>query len=430
MARFLFVSYAATGHLNPTLSVVRTLVERGHEVAVLTAPVARDEVAASGASCFPTVRWRATVDDVGLQTDSGSVIDAVRRLRWLLREKFFAQAENQIYDLEQTLSTWPADIVVTSETIPGVSIFMERTRRPWATLAVEATCTLPSADLFPWGSAMPVPSSRAQRWAAAAMRWVYARLSRSLEAEWSVIRARHGLPKCGHLAASFGSPYLYMVPSPAEFDAPRSDLPPQVHHVGPCLPRAPVASDSWEPPFERELPLVYATAGTVFNDVGFLTRLIDAARGEAFNLFVTLGKNRSATEFPNLPANVRVAPFVNQDLILPKTSAIICNGGSGAVMGALVHGVPLVVLPMSADQPENAQRCAELGAGIALRRRPLKAEAIRGAVRQLLAESKYRQRARALSSRFSALNGPANAAGLLEGLAREHGAGRDIQAAP
>jgi UDP:flavonoid glycosyltransferase YjiC (YdhE family) len=44
----------------------------------------------------------------------------------------------------------------------------------------------------------------------------------------------------------------------------------------------------------------------------------------------------------------------------------VFHGGSGTLVDALALGVPVVVLPMGADQPDNADRCAELGVGIVL----------------------------------------------------------------
>jgi len=40
---------------------------------------------------------------------------------------------------------------------------------------------------------------------------------------------------------------------------------------------------------------------------------------------------------------------------------VLTHGGSGTVMAALTHGLPMVIVPIMADQPENAERCAALG---------------------------------------------------------------------
>jgi MGT family glycosyltransferase len=194
-------------------------------------------------------------------------------------------------------------------------------------------------------------------------------------------------------------------------------LPEHVHYVGPCLPTV-ADGASWQSPFSGTRPLVYATAGTVHNAPTFFRELIEASRGEEHDVFITVGTNNDCAGFRELPANVRVASFVPQDLVLSKADAVLCNGGSGAVMGALVRGRPLVLTPLAADQPENAQRCAERGVGISLAREPLAATAIRGAVRRILKESSFRARAEELGGRLAGLNGPARACELLEKLAK------------
>ena len=51
---------------------------------------------------------------------------------------------------------------------------------------------------------------------------------------------------------------------------------------------------------------------------------------------------------------------------MPHAAAMACHGGFGTVRAGLAAGVPLAVLPLFADQPYNARRVAELGAGVAL----------------------------------------------------------------
>ena len=52
--------------------------------------------------------------------------------------------------------------------------------------------------------------------------------------------------------------------------------------------------------------------------------------------------------------------------LLPHCAAMVCHGGSGTVRQGLAAGVPLVVLPLFADQPENARLVHRIGAGVAL----------------------------------------------------------------
>ncbi len=418
MARFLFVTYAAAGHLTPTLAVAVALRRRGHWVNVLTAPRAETTVRAHGLTFALPRHWRATLETIAPHATPPVGLEGFSRIRTAMRQVLFADAPRCAQDVKEALQDCPADVVVSSDMTPGVSLALGNTQQPWATLAALITCPLPSRDLPPWGLAIPMPVSWPARCQVSTIQAGLRLLLSPLQREWAEIRRSHGLKAVGaDLAEAFSSPYLYLVPSSLDFDRARSDLPDHVHYVGPCLATA-AGGASWESPFSGDRPLVYATAGTVHNAPTFLGELIEASRGEEHDVFITVGSNNDCASFRELPTNVRVASFVPQDLVLSQAGAVLCNGGSGAVMGALVRGRPLVLTPLAADQPENAQRCAERRLGISLGREPLAAATIRAAVRRILRESGFRARAEALGGRLSTLNGPVRAAELLEQLAK------------
>ena len=84
--------------------------------------------------------------------------------------------------------------------------------------------------------------------------------------------------------------------------------------------------------------------------------------------------------------------------------------------GALAYGVPLVVLPMGADQPMNAARVEALGVGLVLDAIGSAPEDIRGAVRRVLDDPAYRRAAGRVRDEVAALPGPEHAVSLIEGL--------------
>jgi UDP:flavonoid glycosyltransferase YjiC (YdhE family) len=80
---------------------------------------------------------------------------------------------------------------------------------------------------------------------------------------------------------------------------------------------------------------------------------------------------------------------------------VVCHGGSGTVRGALAAGVPMVVVPLGADQPHNAQRVAAAGAGIAVPAPD--AATLRAALERLLADPAFGRHARRLAGEIAAL---------------------------
>ena len=66
-------------------------------------------------------------------------------------------------------------------------------------------------------------------------------------------------------------------------------------------------------------------------------------------------------ELGRQPSNVHIERFLLPSQVLPRCAAVVSHGGSGSVVGALAHGLPMVLLPLGADQPLNARRCETLG---------------------------------------------------------------------
>jgi len=89
------------------------------------------------------------------------------------------------------------------------------------------------------------------------------------------------------------------------------------------------------------------------------------------------------------------------------------------MLGALGHGLPLVVIPISADQPRNARRCVALGVGRSLEPAAVTPGAVREAVRAVLGDPSYRANAGRVRDEMAALPGPEHAVALLERLAAE-----------
>jgi UDP:flavonoid glycosyltransferase YjiC (YdhE family) len=67
-----------------------------------------------------------------------------------------------------------------------------------------------------------------------------------------------------------------------------------------------------------------------------------------------------------IPDNVTVLPFVPQGEVMPHASLVLCHGGSGTLLEALARGIPVVVVPLFADQPANARSVERTGAGLAV----------------------------------------------------------------
>jgi MGT family glycosyltransferase len=154
-------------------------------------------------------------------------------------------------------------------------------------------------------------------------------------------------------------------------------------------------------------PTALASLGTVFNRTpDVLEAIVDALADEPVNLIVAIGRDEDPERFGAHPDNVRLEPYVPQPLVLERSGAFVTHGGFNSVKEALSAGVPMVVVPITADQRYSAERCAALGVGRWIRPDERGPEAIRDAAREVLAEPSYRARASEFQAEMNALPGP------------------------
>jgi UDP:flavonoid glycosyltransferase YjiC (YdhE family) len=155
-------------------------------------------------------------------------------------------------------------------------------------------------------------------------------------------------------------------------------------------------------------PLVLVTGGTSVREPVLLGSLAVSVAKEGFEVVVTV-------EPGTLPGSTGLHEigFVPLAQLVPELDALVCTAGMGTVQAALAAGVPLVLRPLIADQPWNAQRVASAGAGLVIED---PAEAGLG-VRTVLTEPGYRAAAQAAAAGIRSM--PAPAAALADLLAKE-----------
>jgi len=167
-------------------------------------------------------------------------------------------------------------------------------------------------------------------------------------------------------------------------------------------------------------PTVFATAGTQVNRTpGLLESFLAALRDEPVALILTIGRDRDPTEFGPQPDHVHIERYIPQSLVLQACDLVLSHCGSGTLYAALDNGVPMVNVPIGMDQLENAADCERLQLGLTVGPTMRTAEAIRDAVRKVLADPSYRANAQRVQREMHALPGPSDVVAVLERLARE-----------
>jgi UDP:flavonoid glycosyltransferase YjiC (YdhE family) len=167
-----------------------------------------------------------------------------------------------------------------------------------------------------------------------------------------------------------------------------------------------------QPP--RSRPRIYATLGSVAggNDFGrplFDVLLQSLGDIDADILFTVGSFDRSLLRA--VPENVRVAAYEPQSRAMICDAAVI-HGGAGTTVAALARGIPLVAVPLFADQMHNAERLVEHRLGLQVEADQI-ASALAPAVRQVLDDPTYRINAQAAAADIAARPTPADAVELL-----------------
>ena len=370
--RVLLAFIGGPGHLDPLVPLGDAAAAAGHAVAYAGRPAALEPLAARGVTVFATEPPRTTPRRrIPLQP-----VD-IERERSDFRHGFAERlAREQAAALLDVCTEWRPDAVVCDETDFGAVIAAERLGLPHASVITIAARTFATPEL----------------------------IAEPLDA----LRAEHGLPPDPGLETM--ARHLVLVPFPPVYRDPASPLAATARAFRPS-----------SPPVRRreDPPLVYFSLGTEFNvESGDLFgRVLSGLRDLPVHVVATVGRDIDPAELGPQPTHVRVERYIPQAELLPRASLVVSHGGSGSVLGALAHGVPLVLLPMGADQPYNAARCEALGVARSLDVIDATPGDVRDAAAAVLGEPSYRAAAERMRDEFAALPGPEHAIALIERLA-------------
>jgi UDP:flavonoid glycosyltransferase YjiC (YdhE family) len=390
--RALFTVQPAIGHLHPLVPVAQALQDAGHEVAFCSSARFRPEVEAFGFE-----HHDAGIDWVASDRTTWTPFPPMPPPPDPAFPKFVVEVfadittRAMVPDLLAIAEAWRPDLIVREVMEWSGSIVAELLDLPHASVGGNAYSGVdsPAVEYFPGN----------RRFAAEP----YARH-----------RAAFGLPPDPELRKPFE--YLHMCFMPPRWDRPGLPAPANTHYLRHTnVARPGDAQPAW-PDELPDRPTVYAALGTIAHAMpGVFETILEGLREEDVDLILAVGQDPSA--FGPQPPNVRIERHVPQTRVLPQCDVFITHGGFNSVKEALSFGIPLVVAPIMSDEPYSAERCVALGVGRAVGPAERTPDAIRDAVRSLLADPGYRARAAELQAEMLALPGPERVVELLSGLA-------------
>lgn len=363
------------------------------------------------------------VDDATLSTrfPERNGLKGIAQLQFDIERIFIDITPGMLRDLEEEVAREAADVVIGDNACAAPALLAERTGIPWAVFGI-TVLAMSSRDTAPFGlSLFPSSTPLGRLRNRALQKLVDSFVFRSANARYAQMRETLGFPKDGTTLFNVAQKAsLYLQSGVAEFEYPRTDLPPQLRFIGSTIPQAPA---SWTPPrwwndLDGSKPVVLVTQGTIANDYNdLIVPAIRALAHERVQVIVTTG-SRPPAEVPleTLPLNVHIEQFIPYAQLMPKVDLLVTNGGFGSIQIALANGVPVVAYGNTEEKPEIANRVQWSGVGRGIRRKTADPAELRATVMRVLNNSMYRQKARAIARKLSALDAPAEAANLLEQL--------------
>ncbi|NYH78137.1 N-glycosyltransferase [Actinopolyspora biskrensis] len=384
--RIAFGSQPLYSHLVPAvLPLARLAAEAGHEVAVLTSPELSEEIHAFGLTPLPlrnAISPREMLQRPELHERLGldlAFLEDLGRKTLRAQDDHFAAmfagpvAGDSAEEAVEVLKSFAPDLLVRESTDHASYYAAEY-------LGVRHTA-LDIGPLAPFNTEAMLTRINEQR----------GRLD--LEPVTDPLHPFRG-GRIGMAPESF-YPESLRLPSASYYNAP----PARAGQLDPAIAELP-----------GDRPLVLATLGSNAagmlggGELNLLNTIVEALGDLRVTGVVALGDGVSPEDWTgSRPDNVYLTSFAQQQLLLPACEAFITHGGFNGVREALSSGIPMVVLPISAEQPANAERVEQLEAGKRLNLEDLTHDSLRTALGTVLADSAHRHRTRAMAREFRAL---------------------------
>ena len=420
--RIVLTTFGTFGDVNPLVAIALELRARGHQPALAVPEMFRSKIEPLGIRFYPVrpdqdpndSRLVAMIYDIKKGTERG------------LREFLFPSIRESYQDLLNAVKAdGGADLLVSGELAYAAPIVAEVTGVPWASYVLAPFSFFSGYDppVLP-----PYPLLARMQSVVPGMGHIVARFARLVTRKWPepvyALRAELGLRRGSNpiFDAKFSPQLVLALFSPA-FGAQQPDWPPSTLTTGFVFYDGETGKRELPPALERFVnagppPLVFTLGSAAVLDAGdFYEQSARAA--ETLNLRAVLLVGNDDRNLPphTLPDSICVAPYAPFSLLFPRASVIVHQGGVGTTAQAMRAGKPMLIMPYSHDQPDNAHRAERLGVAQVIRRRDYTAQTAATEIKTLLNEPRFEKRAREVERQLSAQDGAQKACDALESLA-------------
>ncbi len=385
MAKIIVMNIPAHGHVNPTLPVVKELVERGHQVIYFNTEEFRSQIERTGAAFraypppVPTIEETQRIVNENLVQVTLLILKLSQHLTRFMVEEF--QREQPDLVMYDSICLWgmqsarlagvPSVSSITTFVMEGMEYLVPK--RDMLRMIVKAVPHLPRLI--------------------------------GLRRQLTKLYGKNSLPKV--LFPATGNRNLVFTSRAFQPDTPFIDD--TFRFVGPSINPATRAEAF---PFEQltRKPVIYISLGTIHSgNTAFYRQCFDAFADYPAQFILSAGKTTDLRQLEPIPANFIVRNSVPQLDMLQQVDLFITHGGMNSVQEGLYYGVPLVVIPQQMEQAMNALLVEHKGAGIVLGGHApyghTTSQALRQAADSVLNNPDYAQAAQAVGQSYREAGG-------------------------
>ncbi|MFC8394577.1 macrolide family glycosyltransferase [Streptomyces sp. NPDC057238] len=365
-----------TGHVLPTLAVVRQLVLRGHRVSYAVTAEFGDQVRAVGADpvLYDVPSAGEAPEDLAV-----GVAQAVEVNRAAVPQLEPAFADDRPDLVLYDVYAWAGPMLAAHWGVPAV--LLSPSHLPYDGVL---------SEMFGVDDLTRMPG--------------FADLERAFTA--------YGVPG-GARTMALAPPHAIAFLPRAFQRRPETVRAAEAHWVGPALGDRSFQG-SWRAP-DNGRPVVYVSLGSQYNHrPEFYRTCAEAFADLGVHVVMSVGAEVARAGIGELPEEFEVHAAVPQLDVLAASSAFVTHGGMGSVMEAVALGVPLVVVPQMTEQRVNAERVQALSLGVYLPREEATGEALRDAVRTVRNNPRVRAALATLGQDISQAGGSSAAADIVE----------------
>jgi rhamnosyltransferase subunit B len=422
VARILLNTFGSFGDLHPLLALAIELRRRGHETTIATSEIYRSKVEAEGigfAAVRPDLRELRNNPDL-----LRKVWDPRRGSEYLMKEVILPSLDDSFEDL--LAASEGADLLLTHSAGYAGPIVAEVLGKRWLSVALQPMVFFSSYDppVLP-----PVQwlkhFYRFGRWPFRLIFQLAKRQVRSWIKPILRLRRNVGLTTTANpIFKGMFSPYGTLALFSKHFAQPQPDWPPNTTVTGFVFYDR--LGEGFGKDMTNELadflargspPVVFTLGSSAVLQAGnFFQESLAAAQKLGVRAVLLAGAEAS-NQFPNqLPDSVFLAEYAPYSELMSKALINVHQGGIGTTAQALQAGRPMLVVPWSHDQPDNAERVRKLGVARTLARNRYTAETAAKEIEGLTGDTRYVATAQEMRNRLLKENGVAAACDQIEAI--------------